>query len=133
VRKITGNRRSSRERAKPLAHLERVGELLRRALTNLVENAIRHAPKNSEVELSSQARDGQIELRVTDRGTGVPESLRPHIFDAFVAGEVEARPSSRRGFGLGLAFYKLVAEAHRGSIGIDDVEQGAAFVIRIPG
>jgi two-component system sensor histidine kinase/response regulator len=109
------------------------GELLRRALTNLVENAVRHAPKNSEVELSAQARDGGVELRVADQGKGVPESLRPRIFEAFVAGADEDRPASRRGFGLGLSFCKLVAEAHHGSISIDDSEKGAVFVIRLPG
>ena len=68
---------------------------------NLVENAIGHAPVGSEVAISL-ARDGT--LSVTDRGPGIPETHRTHLFERFWRGPWTSRPGS----GLGLA---IVAEA----------------------
>ncbi len=104
---------------------------LHRALANLVENAVRHAPKKTEVLVTSVCLDGIIEIRVADQGRGVPPELRARIFDPFVSSEGESSPTSRRGHGLGLAFCQLVAEAHGGSISVEGTG-GAEFVLRWP-
>lgn len=105
-------------------------DLIRRALANLVENAIRHAPEGSEVWLRVAVDERGVELRVADGGTGVPLAMREAIFERFVQLDVAA--SSRSGQGLGLAFCKLAAEAHGGRIWVEDGSPGAVFCIRIP-
>lgn len=105
-------------------------DLLRRVLENLVENAIRFAPEQTEVRLS--ARRGQrIELRVADRGPGIPPEMQDQVFERFV--QVEAGAANvRGGRGLGLAFCKLVAEAHGGRIWVEDANPGAVFCVELP-
>lgn len=103
-------------------------ELLRRILENFLENAIRHAPRRSEVTLCSKTSEGGVIISVADAGSGVPEALKASVFDRFVQG----RGESRSGQGLGLAFCKLAVEAHGGRIWLDDAPQGAVFRIWLP-
>lgn len=107
-------------------------DLLRRTLANLVENAIRHAPRRTVVRVLGTRGDGATELRVVDGGTGVPPSMRDQIFDPFVQLERDGLPSSRSGRGLGLTFCRLAVEAHGGRIWIEDANPGAVFALRIP-
>jgi signal transduction histidine kinase len=107
-------------------------DLIHRTLGNLVENAIRHAPRGTAVRILAVRRDAAIELRVADAGTGVPLAMRESIFDPFVQLEGKSLPSSRSGRGLGLTFCRLAAEAHGGRIWIEDADPGAIFVLRIP-
>ena len=108
-------------------------DLLRRALTNLVENAIRHAPKGTEVTVAATASERAVEIRVTDRGKGVPTSMRERIFDPFVqiGGALDAA-TTRDGRGLGLAFCKLAVECHGGRIWIEDANPGAVLAMSLP-
>ncbi|MFO0745126.1 MAG: hybrid sensor histidine kinase/response regulator [Myxococcota bacterium] len=105
--------------------------LIRRVLENLVENAIRHAPEGSEIRVSARRQADTVVLAVADRGRGVPEPMRERIFDRFVQLDEEVN-ASRGGRGLGLAFCKLVVEAHGGSISIEDGAPGAVFSVRLP-
>jgi K+-sensing histidine kinase KdpD len=108
-------------------------DLLHRMLANLVENAIRHAPADTAITVSAALRDGATELRIADRGAGVPEQMREKIFSAFVQLEdPDTGVSQRAGRGLGLAFCHVVATCHGGSIWVEDGAPGAVFVIRIP-
>ena len=107
-------------------------DLLHRTLGNLVENAIRHAPKGTAVRILAVRSDGAVELRVADAGTGVPVGMRESIFDPFVQLEGKGLPSSRSGRGLGLTFCRLALEAHGGRMWIEDASPGAIFVLRIP-
>lgn len=102
-------------------------DLLRRVLENLVDNALRHAPENSVVRLVTRPREHAVEIRVQDEGSGVAEDMREKIFERFVQIESGTRIVSRTGRGLGLAFCKLVVEAHGGQIWIEDANPGAAF------
>jgi signal transduction histidine kinase len=104
-------------------------ELIRRVLENLVDNAIRHAPSESRVRITSVDRGTGVELRVADDGPGVPAALRERVFDRFVQGDTPARA----GRGLGLAFCKLAIEAHGGTIWIEDGNPGAVFCVRLAG
>lgn len=107
-------------------------DLLRRLLANLVENAIRHAPAASVVAVRSRRAEGATELRVIDRGEGVPPEMQELVFDPFVQLEGSEIPSSRGGRGLGLSFCKLAVEAHGGRMWIEDAAPGAAFCARLP-
>ncbi len=106
-------------------------DLVRRMLTNMLENALRHAPRGTRVTVKSAQVEGTSELRVEDHGPGVPEEKRARVFDPFLQLEGSS-PDSRGGRGLGLAFCKLVAEAHGGSIRVEDASPGAAFCVRFP-
>jgi signal transduction histidine kinase len=108
-------------------------DLLQRTLVNLVENAVRHAPKGTAVHLDcSRHASGGTEIRVADAGKGIPIEMRAQIFDPFVQLEGAHLPSSRGGRGLGLAFCRLAVEAHGGTIWIEDGNPGAVFALTIP-
>jgi signal transduction histidine kinase len=102
-------------------------DLIARVLTNLVDNAIRHAPEDSEVVIHAVAVDRGVELRVADSGPGVPRDLRDSVFERFRTGETTTRTNR----GLGLAFCKLAVEAHGGRIWIEDGSPGAVFCVRL--
>jgi signal transduction histidine kinase len=107
-------------------------DLLRRVLENLLDNAVRHTPKQGTVSLSATS-DGEFTLiRVEDAGQGIPAEMREKIFDPFVQVDTPARSGSRAGRGLGLAFCRLAIEAHGGTIWVEDGEPGARFCVRLP-
>jgi signal transduction histidine kinase len=105
---------------------------LRRVLENLIENAIRHAPEDSEVRLSARLTATDVELRVADCGDGVAPEARARIFDPFVQLDHGDRVAPRTGRGLGLTFCKVAVEAHGGKIWIEDAQPGAVFCLSIP-
>jgi signal transduction histidine kinase len=108
------------------------GDLLRRMLANLVENAIHHAPPRTTITVSAAPAEGATELRVQDRGTGVPADMREKIFSAFVQLEGGGNGARRAGRGLGLAFCQVVAVSHGGSIWVEDAAPGAVFCVKLP-
>ena len=100
-------------------------EMIRRAVRNLVENALRHTPPGTTVEVDV---DGSGGVRVSDAGPGVPLSERELIFRRFW------RRDRRRtgGAGLGLAIVRRIVDAHGGSIAVTDGETGGAtFSVRL--
>jgi len=107
-------------------------DLLRRMLENLVENALRHAPPDSQVRLSCAKLEDAVELRVADAGAGIAPEMREKIFERFVQVDNGDRTVSRAGRGLGLTFCKLAAEAHGGRIWVQDGNPGAVFCVRLP-
>lgn len=107
-------------------------DLLRRMLTNLVENAIRYAPPETSVIVTATHHTLGTELRVADAGSGIPAEMREKVFDPFVQVDAGDRPVARDGRGLGLTFCKLVAEAHGGRIWVEDASPGAVFCVRLP-
>jgi two-component system sensor histidine kinase/response regulator len=108
------------------------GDLLRRVLENLLDNALRHAPEDSTIRLTSRSGQGETELRIADGGRGVPPEMRERIFDPFVQIESNDGSTSRSGRGLGLAFCRLAVEAHGGRIWVEDASPGAAFCMSLP-
>lgn len=106
-------------------------DLLRRALVNLVENAIRYAPKGTVVDVATLHAGTGCDLTVSDAGQGVPASQHEAIFEPFV--QLVAKDSGAAGSrGLGLAFCRLVAEAHGGHITVADARPGALFRLHLP-
>ncbi len=112
------------------------GGLIRRALDNLIENALRHTRAPGEVVVSSREVPGGAQLAVTDDGPGIPEALRSRIFDKYAQVETanRARCSNR---GLGLTLVKMVANAHGGSARVECPPAGGSIfrltLARIPG
>jgi len=103
-------------------------ELHRMAL-NLIENALRHTPPGTHVH-ASLAREGEdVVLTVEDDGPGIPEQLRPRLFERFVRG----RGDSGGGSGLGLSIVRAVAASHGGTVDAESSASGGArFVVRLP-
>jgi len=100
---------------------------LDQVVTNLMENAARHAPPASIVRVSAEERNGMVELRVADEGIGVPDWERQRIFEPFRKGE------GSRSSGVGLAICKAIVEAHDGTIDVErTVGGGATFVVCLP-
>ncbi|HEU4327013.1 MAG TPA: ATP-binding protein [Roseiflexaceae bacterium] len=109
-----------------LPPLEGDRALLRRVLENLLGNAFKFTPARGHVRVSARLlASGQVvELAVQDNGPGVPPELHARIFEKYgQAGSSNAR----RGTGLGLAFAKLVIEAHHGRIGVRDAPGGGSI------
>jgi two-component system OmpR family sensor kinase len=102
-------------------------ELHRMAL-NLMENAVRHTPAGTRVRAAVSRRDGEVVLTVQDDGPGVPAAMREKVFERFVRGDGDRGSSS----GLGLSIVRAVAEAHGGTVALEDAAPGARFVVRLP-
>lgn len=105
---------------------------MEQVLTNLVDNAIRHTPKNGTVTLKMEKRTNGVIIKVCDTGVGIPEQDLPFIFERFYKAD-KARTRSGSGTGLGLAIAKHIVEEHEGKITVDSEEgQGTAFTIWLP-
>ncbi len=106
--------------------------LLERALFNLLENAIKFSPPESEVALRLTREDGQVLCEIEDRGPGIPEEQLKEIFLPFTHADTE-NTSQGRGVGLGLSFVKVVADKHHGSVEAANRDGGGAlFSLRLP-
>jgi two-component system OmpR family sensor kinase len=114
------------------AALEGAPDDLHRLALNLIENAFIHTPAGTPVTVSVR-RDGDTAvLEVADRGPGVPPHMRERVFERFARGSGDASGPAR-GSGLGLSIVRAVAEAHGGSVELDDAEGGGArFTVRLP-
>jgi two-component system OmpR family sensor kinase len=111
--------------------IDGVADDLHRLAGNLVENALIHTPAGTPVTVSVRRDDDSAVLEVADRGPGVPPALRERVFERFARGAGDAARSG--GSGLGLAIVRAVAEAHHGTVEVDDAEGGGArFTVRIP-
>ncbi len=96
--------------------------LVERILTNLVDNALKYAPRGSTVEVAVRDWRGGVRVEVTDSGRPIPEQQRRAIFERFR--RLGIHQGDRRGVGLGLAFCRLAVEAHGGSIGVATPDSG---------
>jgi signal transduction histidine kinase len=105
------------------AHLD--AEQIRRALDNLILNAIEAAPVHSQILVGAYIEGETLRLSVRDTGPGPPASIRDHLFEPFVTG----RPD---GTGLGLSLVREIAKAHGGTAQFVSDENGTVFEILIP-
>lgn len=106
--------------------------LIHRAINNLLENAHRHAPPETAIELSVDCREAQIVIAVCDQGAGIAPEHLPHLFSPFYRAD-EARARAHGGAGLGLTIVKAIVEAHGGTVLVNSAPgQGASFYIHLP-
>jgi signal transduction histidine kinase len=103
-------------------------DLIRRALDNLIANAIRHSPPGGRVRVAASRRGGTAHVRVRDEGEGVHADDRERIF---LAGE-RGRAPRGDGLGLGLSIAREIAEAHGGRLALDPLGPGATFRLSLP-
>ncbi len=107
-------------------------DVLKRAVVNLLDNAVRVAPPGSSVRLDHGEEDGWAWLAVSDEGPGIALEHQGSIFDRFWRAD-DARTRPDGGSGLGLAIVRQIAEAHGGSIEVrSQAGEGATFVLRLP-
>lgn len=101
-------------------------DMLRRAILNLVLNAIDAMPDGGELVVTSWRGPRGFEIEVADSGAGVPTEVAERLFEPFFT-------TKREGTGLGLAIVQRIAEAHAGSVSVSNCpEGGAAFTLRFP-
>jgi signal transduction histidine kinase len=107
---------------------------LRRALRNLIDNALKYGGDWVGVFARAVAgpRGTAVELRIADRGPGIPPDEQQHIFDAFFRGKRSLRDQIH-GTGLGLNLVKKIVEAHGGTVEVEsEPGAGSSFILRIP-
>jgi PAS domain S-box-containing protein len=100
-------------------------------LVNLLSNAIKYSNAGDTVTISTIQDSNEIEVRITDRGCGIPDSVQREIFERFGQSSSIDR-KEKGGTGLGLAICKLIVEAHGGTIGVrSQVGHGSTFWFRL--
>ena len=106
--------------------------LLERALVNLIENAIRHSPQRSHIDLQLSVIDRKVQCCIKDNGEGIPEQYIQKIFDPFLKlRHKDLHQQSQTG--LGLAFVKTVAEKHSGKVTVESLlGAGSCFCLILP-
>jgi signal transduction histidine kinase len=104
-------------------------DLMREAISNLVDNAIKFTPPGGAVGVEARTMDGCPRVSVSDTGRGVPPQERARIFRRFYRGE---HSSDTTGHGLGLSIAESIARLHGFELTVEDNDPGARFVMRGP-
>jgi two-component system, OmpR family, sensor histidine kinase CpxA len=108
-------------------------ELIVRAVSNLLRNAVRYAGDAGPITVTARALDGEVELIVADRGPGVPEMELPRLFDPFYRVDT-SRARETGGVGLGLSIVKTCVQSCHGAVTCRNREGGGfEVVLRLPG
>jgi signal transduction histidine kinase len=107
-------------------------DALKRAVANLLENAVRLAPEGSRIRLATGSEGDRAWIAVTDEGPGIAPEDQPHVFDRFWRAD-KGRSRADGGTGLGLAIVRQIAESHSGEVRLQSkVGVGSSFVIWLP-
>ncbi|MFD0598100.1 sensor histidine kinase [Catellatospora coxensis] len=124
-------RRAGRYRAARAGRARRRGRL-RQAVGNLVTNAVRHSPAGATVTLSGLRLGHAVQVRVTDRGSGIPVADQQRVFHRFWRAD-RARTRATGGSGLGLTIARQITADHGGTIGlVSEPGHGTTFTISLP-
>jgi two-component system, NtrC family, nitrogen regulation sensor histidine kinase NtrY len=102
------------------------GDMVKRALINLVDNAISAMEGRGQLRLRLRLEGGRVHLDVEDDGSGVPETDRERLFEPYFS-------TKRKGTGLGLAIVRRIAQDHGGEARYEPLEQGSRFSLELPG
>jgi signal transduction histidine kinase len=104
--------------------------LLQIVFANLVSNGIKYSVDDAQLAVRAWATEGAIEVRVEDKGVGIPKADLDHLFDRYVRG---SNVSAIVGTGVGLYLVKTVVDLHGGEVAVESREgQGARFTVRLP-
>ena len=115
--------------AEALPSLRGDPDKLAQLFLNVLDNAVKHSPRGTTVQVRGSRDDGVVIVRVRDSGSGLPQGAQTRLFQRFYRGE----NAQRDGAGLGLAIAQAIAQGHGGSIHASNVEGGGAeFAVRLP-
>lgn len=118
--------------ADTLIPIEADPTLLRQAVANLVDNAIKYTPPQGRVRISAGQADGVQQFRVEDSGVGIAPADQPRLFEKFYRARA-AEATRERGSGLGLAIVKSIAEQHGGRVTVESrLGSGSVFTLEVP-
>ncbi len=107
-------------------------KLIVQVIINLVDNAIKYTPEGSSITVRTEPKDGKAVISVADDGGGIPDDMKPKIFDMFYSGANKIA-DSRRSLGLGLSLCKSIINAHGGTIRVtDNTPHGTIFTFTLP-
>jgi signal transduction histidine kinase len=107
-------------------------QAVQQALINLIDNAIKHSPRDATVAVSLALAGSRLRFTVADRGEGIPAEDHTRIFERFYRRGSELRRETQ-GIGIGLSIVKHVVDAHGGSVTVDSQPgQGSRFFIDLP-
>ena len=105
---------------------------LRRVFQNLISNAAKHAAAGKWIGIEAVQHNDSIEIRIRDKGPGIPAAEQRRIFEPFVRGKA-AEEAQTRGSGLGLSLVKDLVEAHGGSVTLhSEPPDGCTFTVNLP-
>ena len=108
------------------------GTLIEQVLINLLENAVKHSPPDSMIEVEAKTDDEYAQFEVRDHGKGIAADDFPYLFESYVPNGTRS-PDSSRGMGIGLSICKSIIKAHGGTLeAVNGKEDGAVFFFRLP-
>jgi signal transduction histidine kinase len=109
------------------------GDRLSQVFTNLLDNAIKHAPEGGRIEISGRKEAASVVLQILDNGPGIPASEHTRIFERFYRIDKARAGGDHAGAGLGLAITKELVELHGGRICVEsELGQGSKFLVELP-
>ncbi len=118
--------------SEPLFPIQVDPELMKQVFSNLIENAIKYSPEESQVRVHSKEKDGKVIVRVEDCGPGIPQDEVNNIFMKFFRSK-NAKSSPIKGSGLGLYLAKYFTELHQGRIFVESTYgKGSTFTVELP-
>ena len=106
--------------------------MLRRALSNLLDNALRFTPAGGEIKVGIEEADSRIRLQVANQGEPIDPALLPRLFDRFYRADPARRAGSSEHAGLGLAITRSIVRAHGGTISAESAAGWTRFIIELP-
>lgn len=107
--------------------------LLRRALVNVLTNALHHTPRGGRVDITARRSEGAVVIDVRDTGDGIPADLLPHIFERHVRGRTRTSDTHPAGAGLGLAIVRGIMSLHGGHTEAQSSGGGTRLTLTFPG
>lgn len=105
--------------------------MLRRAVGNLLSNAIRHTPEHGFINIALEIEDEKVRVRIENSGETIPSEHLPRLFDRFYRVD-SSRQRAGEGSGLGLAITKSIALAHNGSVSVNSTDGETRFSLWLP-
>lgn len=106
--------------------------MISQLLIILLDNALKYTAEQEKIEVAIKQSGNDVQLVVSDTGTGIDDELKPHVFERFFRAD-KARSRDTGGYGLGLAIAKMIVELHKGSISLaDNTPKGTIITVTFP-